>query len=155
MRSRSFGFEFQCLAFVLIFLASAVCVASQKPSVNSDPTFQNVRSTPAYAEVLLRTTQMTAELEALLVDYTEDYPRIKDLRMELSILKEETDRLNSVKPSETGRLTLALGKLIIGKVEHAVSLKRLQGSFQDNHPNVKREKKQVEVFEAAIKEILN
>ena len=139
--------------FVLILISAVVCISGQKTTPVSAG--QSVKSTPAYAEVLLRTTELTAELEALLVQYTEDYPRVKAIRLELGILREETNRLNAVRPSDVGRLTLALGKLILGKVVHAAALKRLQSNYIDSHPDVRREKKQVEIFEAAIKEILD
>jgi len=98
--------------------------------------------------------ELESELESLLIDFTEDYPRIKDIRMELDLLKAESDRVLSVKPADSGRLTLALGKLILGKLGHSVALKRLLTQYQDGHPSVKKEKRQVEIFEAAIKEIL-
>ena len=90
----------------------------------------------------------------MLSDFTEDYPKVKEIRIELEILRTETDRLLSVKPADSGKLTLALGKLILRKVSHTAELKRLQAQYQDAHPNVKKEKRMVEIFEAAIKEIL-
>lgn len=113
-----------------------------------------IRSSPAYAEVLLRNTELQAELESLLVDYTEDYPRIKDIRTELGALKAETARLIAVKPGDAGKLTLALGRLIVRKVEFAAALARLREQYKDEHPDVKRAQKKVEIFEAAIKDIL-
>jgi hypothetical protein len=114
----------------------------------------SLRSTPAYAEVLLRQTELTAEVESLLMEFTEDYPKVKDLRLELDLLKAESDRLSAVKPADAPKLTLALGKLILGKVGHATSLKRLLSQYQEGHPSVKKEKRMVEIYEAAIKEIL-
>ena len=129
-------------------------VSAQTKLPAKQPADPNVRATPAYAEVLLRKTDLEAELEALLMEYTEDYPKVKDLRLELEVLKPEIERILAVKLSEIGRLTGALGKLIITKVAHAASLKKLQMQFQDAHPNVKKEKRMVEIYEAAIKEIL-
>ena len=113
-----------------------------------------IRSSPAYAEVLLRNTELQAELESLLVDYTEDYPRIKDIRTELGALKTEMSRLSAVKPAEAGKLTLALGRLIVRKAEFEAALAKLREQYKDEHPDVKRARKKVEIFEAAIKEIL-
>lgn len=113
------------------------------------------RSSPAYAEVLLRKTEIEAELDSFLVDYTEDYPKIVDARAELGFLKTEIERLLSTKPADAGRLTLALGKLIVRKVEFEVQLDRLLRQYKSEHPDVKRAKKKVDAFEAAIKEILN
>jgi hypothetical protein len=55
-----------------------VVVASQtssKPTkaLASADDLRAVRSSPAYAEVLLRETELKAELESLLLDYTEEY----------------------------------------------------------------------------------
>jgi uncharacterized protein involved in exopolysaccharide biosynthesis len=132
----------------LVLAANVLC---QNKAAQPNP---QIASSPAYAEVLLHKTQLEAELESLLTEYTEEYPKIKDLRAELEVLKPEIDRILAVKPADAGKLTQALGRLILGKVAHAATLKKLQSQFQDVHPNVKKEKRMVEIFEAAIKEIL-
>ncbi len=140
----------------LLLLAVPCCVglsnaqAPLKTSLGND-----ARSSPAFAEVILRRTELEAELESLLVDYTEDYPKIKDLRLEVELLKIEKDKLMAVKPAEAGKLTLALGKLIVGKVSNLAILKKLQAQYQDGHPAVRKAKKMVEIYEKAISEILN
>jgi len=126
--------------------------AASKPAATEDTS--PVRSSPAYAEVLLRQTEIAAELESLLLDYTDDHPRVKDLRLELELLKPEIERLVAVKPQDAGRLTLAVGKLVLGKVRHLADLRRLQSQYKDEHPSVKKAKKLVDVFEAAIRDIL-
>jgi uncharacterized protein involved in exopolysaccharide biosynthesis len=53
-----------------------------------------IKASPAYAEVLLRKTELLADLESLLPDYTEASPRVTDLRAELGqIDKSELSRL--------------------------------------------------------------
>ena len=113
-----------------------------------------MRSSAAYAELLLRRTELESSLESLLVDYTEDFPKIKEIRLELGFLKSEMDRLMVVKPAEAGKLTSALGKLMLRKVELEAELETLRLQYNDNYPDVKRAKRKVEVFENAIKEIL-
>jgi hypothetical protein len=139
----------------LIFVFVAACNA-QGPSRSTprQPADPAIRSTPAYAELLLRKTELEAEAESLLMEFTEEYPKVKDIRLEQDILKAETQRLLVLKPADAGKLTLALGKLMLGKVSHAAALKRLQMQYQDGHPSVKKEKRMIEIFEAAIKEIL-
>ena len=139
---------------VTIFTTLAVSQPLKRPVAVPNDGRDSIRSTAAYAEVLLRKTELEAEAESLLMDFTEDYPKVKDLRIELDLLKIESDRLLAVKPVESAKLTIALGKLILGKVSHAAALKRLQVQYQDGHPSVKKEKRMVEIFEAAIKEIL-
>ena len=43
---------------------------------------------------------------------------------------------------------------MVRKVEAEVDLWRLQQSYADGHPDVKRAKRRLEIFEKAIKEIL-
>jgi hypothetical protein len=43
---------------------------------------------------------------------------------------------------------------MVRKVESEIDLWKLQQSYADGHPDVRRAKKRVEIFEKAIKEIL-
>jgi hypothetical protein len=144
----------------VIFLTEAAI--SQSPTASaarraaeaadtSDPR----RSSAAYAEVLLRRTEIEADLESMLVEYTEDYPKVKQERFELTLIEKESQRVLAVKPGEIAKLTAALGKLIVRKVELEGELWNLQQHLGDGHPDVKRAKRKVEIFERAIKEILD
>ena len=113
-----------------------------------------LRSSPAYAEVLLRKTELQADLEAYSADYTETNPKLLDMRFELSSLDKETERIFAVRPTDASKLTLALGKLIVRKAAIAVDLNRLSRSYSKDHPEVKRAVKKLDIFESAIKEIL-
>ncbi|MFN0277529.1 MAG: hypothetical protein ACKVRN_02890 [Pyrinomonadaceae bacterium] len=113
-----------------------------------------IRSSPAYSEVLLRKTQLQADLEAYLADYTEANPKIIDLRFELSAINKSLEKIYSVKAAETGKLTLALGKLIVEQATLQTDLARLLRSFNNEHVEVKRAKRKVDIFEAAVNEIL-
>jgi len=113
-----------------------------------------IRSSAAYAEVLLRKTELLAGLESILGDYTEQNPKVIDLRFEIGILSKEIDRLFAVRPSETSKLSSALGKMIVRKAELESDLHRLQRTYSADHPDVKRMKRKVEIYAAAIKEIL-
>jgi len=146
-------------AFVLCFCTFANVGFSQgsaKPNrvtVSADD-LRSIKSSPAYAEVLVRATELKAELESLLLDYTEEYPRVKDIRMELELLNSEMDRLLSMKSTDAPKLTSALGRLILGKVTNQAKLRQLRLQYADEHPSVQKQRKIVEVYEAAIKEIL-
>lgn len=113
-----------------------------------------IRSSPAYAEILLRKTELQADLEAFSADYTEANPRIVDSRFELNALDKSLETVFGVKPSETGKLTIALGKLIVRRAALETELSRLIRSYNKDHPDVKRAKRRVEIFDAAIKEVL-
>ena len=133
--------------FVILFAASA---AFSQASGEVGP----IRSSAAYSEVLLRKTHLQADLEAFLADYTEANPKILDLRAELTAINKSIERIFTVKPSETGKLTLALGRLIVEQATLQTDLARLQRTYSNDHAEVKRAKRKVEIFEAAINEIL-
>lgn len=143
--------------FALLFLfSSLVCSAQTGGRTAQIPTknVQVIKSSPAYAEVLLRKTEQTAELEDLLVEYTEEYPKVQQLRAELALLNKEMNRILAVNPSEASKLTLALGKLILRKVDLELDYEKVQKQYTDDNSDVKQAKRKVEIFEAAIKEIL-
>jgi hypothetical protein len=149
------------LAAALLFLFASVAgaqVKSAKPTPSPTPMvaldLQPIRSSPAYAELLLHKTELESDLESLLVDYTEEYPKVKAIRLELGFLKVEMDRLLAVKPEQAGKLTLALGRLMLRKVELETDLDTLRAQYKDDHPDVRKARKKVDTFEAAIKEIL-
>lgn len=141
------------LIAVILFVSVGVCFAQVKSSTTpaaSDP----VKSSPAYAEILLRKTELESDFESLIIEYTEEYPKITEIKYELSMIKKESDRLLAVKPADSAKLTLALGKLIVKKISLETDLWALLKNYNDGHPDVKRAKRKVEIFERAIKEIL-
>jgi hypothetical protein len=114
----------------------------------------SIKSSPAFAEILLRKVELQADLESFLADYTEENPKIIDIRFELGVLNKAFDKLFAVRPSEMSKLTLALGRLIVRQAGLETDLLRLQRSYNKDHPEVKRLKRKVEIYEGAIKEIL-
>jgi len=145
------------LALGLICFASFSTPAQRpgksEPSLAREPV-STVRTTPAYAEVILRRTELEAELESLLIGFTEEYPKIKSSRYTIAQLQKQVAALLAVKPAEASKLSLALGKLMVRKVELDTDLWDLQQNLADGHPDVQRAKRKVEIFEKAIKEIL-
>ena len=107
------------------------------------------------SKVILRRTELRAELEALLEEYTEGYPKVADANFELTALDKSLARLAAVKPGEAHKLTSALGKLIVRKAELETELWNLQKQYSDTHPSVKRARKRVDIFEQAVTAILN
>lgn len=146
------------IAFIAILAGTASVCLSQPPAAGKQAAAKDaanyLTSSPAYAEVLLRRTELESDLEALILDYTEEFPKVKEIRQTLAFLKRESDRLAAVKPADTSKLTLALGKLIVRKVELETDLWGLMKTYNEAHPEVKRAKRKVEIYEAAIKEIL-
>jgi uncharacterized protein involved in exopolysaccharide biosynthesis len=150
-------------AVVAIFFVFSIGVAGstfgQKPKTDKPGTDSKqvspVSSSAAYAELLLRKTEVQSNLESLVLEYTEEYPKVKELRFVLGLIDRDIARLGQVKMADAGKLTLALGKLIVRRIELETDLWNLQRSYKDEHPEVKRAKRKVEIYEAAISEILN
>jgi hypothetical protein len=143
------------LAIILAIVAIPQSIPAQaKMAKEPFASSQAFKSSPAYAEVLLRRTELESELESLIIDYTEEFPKVKEIRQTLGYLKRESDRLAIVKPADASKLTLALGKLIVRKVELETDVWNLMRTYNEAHPEVKRAKRKVEIYEAAIKEIL-
>jgi len=112
------------------------------------------KSSPAYSEVLLRKTERESELEEFLIGYTEEFPKVKEIRFELDLLQKAAAKIVAVNASEAGKLTLALGKLMVRKTEIETDLWNLRRQYEDDHPEVKRARRKIEIYEKAIKEIL-
>jgi len=149
------------LTFAMLILYCGLATAQKVKPVAPNPspspasdTNEQIRSSPAFAEILLRRTEFEAEVESLILEYTDEFPKVKELRQGILLLNKESDRLFKVKPEKAESLTLALGKLMVRKVEAEVDLWRLQQSYADGHPDVKRARRKLEIFEKAIKEIL-
>ncbi|CAN5224209.1 hypothetical protein BH10ACI1_BH10ACI1_18410 [soil metagenome] len=146
--------EFRII-FILSFIFAFSCYVSAQTTtktVTQKTVINPAKSSPAYAEILLRKTELTAELENLLLDYTEEFPKVKELRFTLGLIQKDMNKVLAV--TDVSKLTLALGKLIIRKVELQVDVWSLKLQYSDEHPEIKRAKKKVEVYEQAIKEIL-
>src|SRR5580765_3959887 len=150
------------LGFFLVS-GTVVCLAQNnvtKPKPTSSPAvvgpadLQPIRSSAAYAELRLHQAELQSTLDSLLIDYTEEFPKIKEIRVELGFLKTEMDRLLAVKPADAGRLTLALGRLMLKKIELEKQLDVLRAQYKDEHPEVRKTRRQIETYESAIKEIL-
>lgn len=140
-------------AFIVSFPAETEAQRAQAATpIQADTSA--VRSSPAFAELILRKTDLESELEALVIEYTEEFPKVISLRHEVGLINKEVERVLALKPAETGKLTLALGKLMVKKVENETALWSLLKTYKDEHPEVKRAKRKVEIYEKAIKEIL-
>ena len=114
-----------------------------------------INSTPAFAELILRRTELESQLESLLIDYTEEFPKVGELRFEIAALQKAAQRIAAVKTAESSKLTLALGKLLVRKAELETDLWSLRKKYGDDQADVKRAKRKVEIYENAVKEILD
>jgi len=112
-----------------------------------------IRASAAYSVVLLRKTELEADLISYVDDYTEENPRVIDARFELASINKEVDRMFTISPSETQRLTEATGKLILRKAELETEMNRLLRTYKPDHPQVKRITRKIEIYHKALKQI--
>ena len=149
--------NFQKIAFTLIFIFafSVLCAAQQtKKNVGSPAVVSNtaIKFTHAYAEILLRRTELESILEDLLVAYTEDFPKVKEARYELSLIEKDLAKLLATN-ANSATISPALGKLMVRRAALAADLRGLQTKYGDDHPDVKRASRRVSIFDKAIAEI--
>lgn len=137
-----------CAAFLLIAGLSSAINAQQRPAD------QHVRSSPAFAELQLRRAELESELEALRIDYTEEFPRVIELKHEHGLIDAEIKKMLATKSEDAGRLTLALGRLLVKRAELETQHWKLLANYKEEHPDVKRAKQRVAIYDKAIKEIL-
>lgn len=148
--------------FIPIFILAAFGFLLTPPSVAQRPSrtpapaavLSDVSATPAFAEVLLRKVELEAELEGLLIEYTDEFPRVVNLKHEVGLLNTEIDGLRKVPAEQSGKLTLALGKLLVKRAELSTDLWVLLKTYKEEHPDVKRAKRRVEIYSNAISAIL-
>ena len=147
-----------CVIGILLLACAAAAfgqAAVEKKPERSSVHLNGAASSPAYAEILLKKTEFQSEVESLVLEYTEEFPKVKELRFMLILMDRDIARLARVKPTDSSKLTLALGKLIVRKIELETDVWNLRRTYKDEHPDVKRAKRRVEIYENAINEILN
>ena len=151
------------IALIVFFLiAFGSVIAAAQPKAKGTPTPEPaalpnvaIRSSAAFAELLLRETDLESDLASLVMEYTEDYPKVKEKRFSLTLVKKEIERMLSMKPAETPKLTLALGKMLVRRTELETDLWALRNVYTDDHPEVKQAKEKVTIYTRAIDRILN
>jgi hypothetical protein len=114
----------------------------------------SAKSTPAFAELILLKTEVESRLEELVLDYKEEYPEVKKNRVHLGFINKELDKLLKLDSSQMPKLTLALGKLLVRKIELQSDLSALLEAYKEENPEVLRAKKKLEIFEKAIASIM-
>ncbi len=142
--------------FLFLILSTSLLAQSQtKPTITAPKTIASpIKFSPAYAELLLRKTEREAQLEEFLLDYTDEFPKVKEIKFELELLQKQMGKVSAVNTSDAPKLSLALGKLLVRKTELEVEVWNLLRQYNTDHPDVKRAKRKVDVYEKAIKEIL-
>ena len=146
-----FKYKKLILSLAFIFSTSLLVCGQTKTTLRDNDA---VKSTPAYAEVLLRQTELQAELEDLLFAYTDEFPKVKEIRIELDMLKQDMRKMFLVRESETSKLSVALGKLMLRRAELETDLWNLRQTKDDEHPDIKKMLRKISIFNSAINDIL-
>src|SRR6476620_9734047 len=135
---------------LMVVLGSAIAAFAQASATDQSA----IKGTPAYAEVLLRKTELLADLDAFTPDYTEANPKMLELRAELASIDRSMTRILAVKPPQTSRLSEALGRMMVKKAALDADLQRLSRQYNKDYPDVKRAQRRVDLYESAISDII-
>lgn len=140
----------KAILILMVVAASAIAAFAQASAADQSV----IKGTPAYAEVLLRKTELLADLDAFTPDYTEANPKMLELRAELASIDRSMTRILAVKPPQASRLTEALGRMMVKKAALEADLQRLSRQYNKDYPEVKRAQRRVDLYESAISDIL-
>lgn len=150
--------HFALLSLLILFSALfSYAQADGKPKTSQiapKQIAQAVKSSPAYAEILLRKTERESQLGELLLTYTDEFPKVEEIKFELAWLQKMIDDLSASNAADAAKLSLALGKLMVRETELRVDLWNLHKQYKDDHIEIKRARHRVEIYEKAVKEIL-
>lgn len=157
MRAETFMIAAGAAVFMV---ASAATFYSQRQTVRQ-PVQQSAkadffyRQSAAFAELRLRKAELEAAAESLAETYTDEFPKLAEIRFAVGAVDREIGRLAAVKSSSPAILSSALGKLMIRKAELETEKWALLRNLASEHPDVKRMNRRIEIFESAIREILD
>lgn len=146
------GISFRILIVAIAIVGFSMAGFSQSPAIVGKEVGP-IRASAAFSVVVLRKTEIEADLVSFVEDYTEENPRVVDARFELASINKEIDRMFTIPPSETQRLTESTGKLILRKAELETEMNRLLRTYKPDHPQPKRLAKKIEIYQKALKQI--
>ena len=140
--------------FLMLFTIGVSAQSDSKKIDYSTPTSKAIKSSPAYSALVFQRTVIKADLEEMLVTYTEDFPKVKDARHEIDLINFELTRLLDTKVTDSCKLSDSLGKLMLKKTEIEMELFNLKKKYKEDHPEVLRAKRKLDIYEKAVTEIL-
>jgi uncharacterized protein involved in exopolysaccharide biosynthesis len=114
----------------------------------------STKSSAAYGELVLRKVEVEAECKEMLVDYTEEHPKVKIKKAEIDNLNAEMDKIAAMDTSLIPKLTATVGKLILKKIDLQTEVNKLLLQYSEDHDLVKRAKQKVAVMEEEIQKVL-
>lgn len=137
---------------IVLICISVLCFSQLNLAQKIEDKKQTIRSSPAYAELLLRKVELESDVESFLESYTEDHPKVKNAKYELSLTNKDLAKL--LTQTDASRLTLALGRLLVRKNQVETEYWELQNQYSKEHPEVKRAQRKALSFQNAVKEIM-
>jgi hypothetical protein len=152
--------NFTIAAGVAVFMmaSGATCFSQRQtvrppapPAVKAD----TYRHSAAFAELRLKKAELEAAAESLAETYTDEFPKLAEMRFAVGAVDREIGRLAAVRNSSPAILSSALGKLMIRKAELETEKWALLRNLASEHPDVKRMNRRIEIFESAIREVLD
>ena len=142
--------------FILLFFTSAVFSQAKPPKATPTPAppSSSIKSSAAYIELILHKAGIEAELLDMSVEYTDEYPKVKELKLEVQFVQAELVNLQELSAAVLPRLTESFARLLLQKIKMQVDLAGLRAVHKDDHPDVKRAMHRVDIYEKAIKDVL-
>lgn len=140
------------LRLFTIFFSILICSQNYFSQTKIEDKKQSIKATPAYAELLLRKVELESDVESFLESYTEDHPKVKNAKYELSLTNKDLAKL--LIQTDASKLSLALGKLLVRKNQVETEFWALQNQYSKDHPEVKRAQRKALSFQNAVKEIM-
>jgi uncharacterized protein involved in exopolysaccharide biosynthesis len=138
-------------AVLTIFVVTIPAYAQQLNRVQMDT---NPRTTPAYSLLVQRKVKVQAELETLLAEYSSDWPPAKRLQFELDTLKVEMKKLAETDEAQIPKLTNGYGTLLLRRAALESEIESLSQEQGSDWPDVKQKRRELELLDNELKEIL-
>ena len=104
--------------------------------------------------LIQRKVKVQAQLEALLEQYSSEWPQAKTLQFELDALKIEMKRMVEVIEPKVSKLTSGYGTLILRKVSLESQTQTLLLEEGSDWPPVKERQRELELLDKEIQKIM-
>ncbi|MBC7798437.1 MAG: hypothetical protein H7Z37_16330 [Pyrinomonadaceae bacterium] len=141
--------------FILMFFAALNVQAQQNPRSSSNvvktgKTSANsnsaLKSSAAYGEIIAALAEAKVDLKILLFDYKEAAPQVVAKRQLIESYQTEIGKLEAMPTTIAPKLTLALGRLLVKKIEAGAELNELTKEYAEEYPSVKKARIRLQVF---------
>jgi uncharacterized protein involved in exopolysaccharide biosynthesis len=136
---------------LIVFVFSLPAHAQQPTVAREQP---NPKTTPAYSLLVLRKVKVQAELEALVAEYSSDWPAAKKLQFELDALKEEMKKLADTDEAQIPKLTNGYGTLLLRRASLESEIQSLSEEEGSDWPTLKQKQRELELLDGELKKLM-